>query len=287
MSLKKKDKKWIRKIAKYTFITVSIVVILLILSGQSDNPPSTTLNTWTTIYETNYQNSQVEPFEFNPTKIKEGKLYPDHPCVKARISDGILITTTIDRQECFIPGYNTNLLTFWSDVATVTYNEDYIFPHPKLKMTAKFMFPKATQEEYYFHMNPEIFTDSTRGNYNLFAQIRVSNKGKIIYIGENDKEITLPNTIKIIPDKWYNITLIVDMQTREYSSLKITDDTGSNFLLVRSPSFKSKFTRRENNGVDNFRPYMGFWIGTNIPFNDRTTQGQDVYIDYFKVEVMQ
>ncbi len=265
---------------------ILLFLAILVVFGDDDNTQRPVRSgEWTTLYEIDYNSNKVEPFEFHPDRIEEGKIYPDHPCTIAKVSRGKLITTTIDRQECFISGYNTTLLTHWSDVAMVTYNEDYIFPHPALRMTAKFMFPKDVNEEYYFHMNPEIFTDKDRGNYNIFGQIRISNKGKIIYIGEGDMEITMPLTIGIRPDTWYDVVMVVDMQTREYLNVTISGP-GATYMMG-NPDFKSKFTKREDNGMDDFRPYMGFWIGTNLPLESLTTDGQDVYIDYFKIEVMQ
>jgi len=157
--------------------STSVFIVGCIKEGQPAAIPGQT-DEWTTIYNTDYLSESVNPFEFRPNKIKDWELYPDHPHVKARIEDGILITTTIPLQTYWIEGLNEKLTTNWSDVAVVTHNNEYIFPHPKIRMTAKFMFlSKDIDEEYFFHMNPEIFTDNKHGNYNIFAQIRVSNWG--------------------------------------------------------------------------------------------------------------
>ena len=234
---------------------------------------------WTTIYSTEYLSETINPFEYNPAKIKDWEIYPDHPCIKARIENGTLITTTIRLQNCWIEGLNENLLTNWSDVGTATHKEEYMFPHPKIRMTARIMFPSAgMDEEYYFHMNPEIFTDEDRGNYNLFAQIRVSNKGNVIYIGENDREMFLDKT-NIEPDRWYNVILEVDMKTRKYIKASVDDKEWN------SSDFKSMFTLRKDNGMDNFRPMMGFWIGNNLPWGSNSAGGRDLYVDRLKVEI--
>ncbi len=270
------------------YISILLLIVIGLSMIEDEKQPPIRSGEWITIYETDYVSDKVEPFEYDPDKIEEGRIYPDHPCTIARIQKGILITTTIDRQECFIPGYNTTLLTHWSDVATVTYNEDYIFPHPTLRMTARFMFQDTSGEEYYFHLNPEIFTDEARGNYNIFGQIRVSNKGNLIYVGEDDREITMNQQVIIEPNTWYDIVLEVDMKTRAYLDLKIGHRIGEGKIeqLIHRKNFGSKFTKREDNGMGDFRPFMGFWIGTNLPIEDPTTLGQDIYIDYFKVEVM-
>jgi len=238
---------------------------------------------WTTIYSTGYSSENINPFEFHPAKIKDWEIYPDHPCVKAVIENGMLITTTIPLQNCWIEGLNENLSTHWSDVAVVTHKEEYIFPHPKIRMTAKFMFPSEDfGEEYFFHMNPEIFTDKDRGNYNLFAQIRVSNRGNVIYIGEKDREMFL-DKIEIEPDRWYDVELEVDMKTRKYIKASV-DDTEWN-----SDDFKSRFTLRDDNGMDDFRAMMGFWIGNNLgwedAFGDNMGANRELYVDSFKVEI--
>ncbi|NOY09792.1 MAG: hypothetical protein GXP33_13225 [Spirochaetes bacterium] len=221
----------------------------------------------------------INPFEFDPAKIEDWGIYPDHPCVEARIENGMLITTTIPLQNCWIEGLKENLLTNWSDVAVTTRKKEYIFPHPKIRMTARFMFPsKGMDEEYFFHMNPEIFTNKEHGNYNIFAQIRVSNKGNVIYIGENDREMFL-DKIKIEPDRWYNVILEVDMKTRKYIKASVDDKEWD------SDDFKSMFTLRENNGMDDFRSMMGFWIGSNLPFESKSTGGRDLYVDKLKVEI--
>ncbi|GBE22416.1 hypothetical protein BMS3Bbin01_01791 [bacterium BMS3Bbin01] len=234
---------------------------------------------WATIYTSDYSSERIHAFEFDPAKIKDWEIYPDHPCVKATIDDGTLITTTIARQNCWIEGLNENLLTNWSDVATPTHEEAYIFPHPKIRMTARFMFPsKDMDEEYFFHMNPEIFTDKANGNYNLFAQIRVSNKGNVIYVGENDREMLL-GTITIEPDRWHDVVLEVDMETRRYTRVSVDNEEWN------SDEFRSNFTVRKDNGMGEFRSMMGFWIGSNLPWGSNAAGGRDLYVDRLTVEI--
>ena len=143
------------------------------------------------------------------------------------------------------------------------------------------MFPsKDFGEEYFFHMNPEIFIDKKRGNYNIFAQIRVSNKGNVIYIGENDKEITL-DQIKIKPNVWHTAVLEVDMETRKYIRASVGGRQWN------ADDFKSEFTLRQRNGTDEWRPFMGFWAENNLSIKDKSGAGagRDLYMDDLKVEI--
>jgi len=271
------------KTAKIITLSLVVAVGLTIGCGKEEQPTASVdpQDEWTTIYNTGYSSDSINPFEINPAKIKDWQIYPDHPCVKAVIENGILITTTIRLQYCWIQDLNENLLTNWSDVATPTRREEYIFPHPRIRMTARFMFPsKDMDEEYFFHMNPEIFTNRENGNYNIFAQIRVSNKGNVIYIGEDDREMFL-DKIKIEPDKWYDVVLEVDMKTRKYIKVSVDGEEWN------GEDFKSGFTLRKNNGMDDFRSMMGFWIGNNLPWGSNSAGGRDLYVDKLKVEIAQ
>lgn len=269
---------------KILFIILLVIGAIFISGGfeeeQMSDMPSQPAQ-WKTIYNNDYFSGKVNAFEFHPAKIKDWEIYPDHPCVKAKIEGGMLKTTTISLQDCWIEGLSENLLTHWSDVATVTHDENQIFPHPKIRMTARFMFPsKDSNEEYFFHMNPEIFTDGKRGNYNIFAQIRVSNKGNVIYVGENDKEMPL-GKVEIKPDVWHKIVLEADMKTKKYMKASIDGKEWN------AADFKSKFTLRKGNGMNEWRPFMGFWIGNNLSIEDQSSAGagRDLYIDDFKVEI--
>ncbi len=244
---------------------------------------------WTTIYSTEYTSDKVNPFEFNPNKVTEGELYPDTPCTKARVENGVLILTGVPLQKCWIEGFQESVWTDWSTVTTITHKEEYIFPHPKLRLEAKIMFPPEsfgdnvkifnlhpgediTFGEVTFDMNPEIFVNKARGNYNIFAQIMVSNNGQIAYVGEKDTYYKL-DKITIEPDTWYTVVLEVDMKTREYIKASVGEKEWD------SSKFKHKFTIREDNGVDDFKPIMGFWV------ENKLGDGKELYVDSLKVQI--